>query len=155
MNAERTGMMRSRERGVTLLELMAVVVIIGILASIAIPSYRTYLLRAQRTDATAALLRVAAAQEKFYLQNNTYAGDDLLAKAPPDGLGIANTEHDYYTLKITKEDNLTVDFVVTATAKSDGAQGKDSQCVTFTIDQAGTRKAADKADVDTTGNCWR
>jgi type IV pilus assembly protein PilE len=155
MNAERTGMMRSRERGVTLLELMAVVVIIGILASIAIPSYRSYLLRAQRSDATAALLRVAAAQEKFYLQNNTYAGDALLAKAPPDGLGIATTEHDYYTLKITKEDNLTVDFVVSATAKSDGAQGKDSQCVTFTIDQAGTRKAVDKADVDTTGNCWR
>ena len=73
MNAERTGMMRSRERGVTLLELMAVIVIIGILASIAIPSYRTYLLRAQRTDATAALLRAAAAQEKCYLQNNRYA----------------------------------------------------------------------------------
>lgn len=148
-------MMRSRESGVTLLELMAVVVIIGILASIAIPSYRTYLLRAQRTDATTALLRVAAAQEKFYLQNNTYASDDLLTKAPPDGLGISQTEHDYYALKITKEDNLTVDYVVTATARSGGAQSKDSQCVTFTIDQAGTRKAADAGDADTTGNCWR
>jgi type IV pilus assembly protein PilE len=155
MNAERTGMMRSRERGVTLLELMAVVVIIGILASIAIPSYRTYLLRAQRTDATAALLRTAAAQEKWYLQNNTYASDDLLAKTPPDGLGIAATEHGYYDLAITKEDNLTVDFVVTATAKDDGAQARDTQCVTFTIDQAGTRKAFDKGNADTTGNCWR
>jgi type IV pilus assembly protein PilE len=52
------GMTRARQRGVTLLELMTVVMIIGVLASVAIPTYRSYLLRAQRTDATAALLRV-------------------------------------------------------------------------------------------------
>src|SRR5262245_61711082 len=142
-------MTRTRERGVTLLELMAVVVILGILASIAIPSYRTYLLRAQRTDATAALLRIAAAQETFYLQNNTYASNDQLTKAPPAGLGITATEHGYYDLVITKDDNLTVDFVATATAKSGGPQARDTQCVTFTIDQAGQRKAADKSKDNT------
>jgi len=63
---------KRNQTGVTLLELMTVVVIIGVLTSIAIPSYRRYTLRAQRSDATAALLRIAAAQEKFYLQNNTY-----------------------------------------------------------------------------------
>jgi len=154
MNAERTGMMRSRERGVTLLELMAVVVIIGILASIAIPSYRTYLLRTQRTDATAALLRTAAAQEKFYLQNNRYATNDELDDAPPAGLGIPATEHGYYTVTLASVDN-TLDFTATATAKSDGAQAKDSQCVTFTINQTGTRTALDKSNADSTGNCWR
>ena len=64
---------RARSRGVTLLELMAVVVIIGVLGTLAVNSYRGYLLRANRTEARVALLRVQAAQEKFFLQNNRYA----------------------------------------------------------------------------------
>jgi type IV pilus assembly protein PilE len=154
MNAERTGMMRSRERGVTLLELMAVVLIIGILASIAIPSYRTYLLRAQRTDGTSALLRVAAAQEKFYLQNNRYATNDELDDAPPAGLGIPATEHGYYTVSTVSVDN-TLDFTATAVTVAGGAQATDVQCVTFTINQAGTRTALDSGNAVNTNNCWR
>jgi type IV pilus assembly protein PilE len=154
MKAERTGMMRSRERGVTLLELMAVVVIIGILASIAIPSYRTYLLRAQRTDATAALLRIAAAQEKFYLQNNRYATNAELDDAPPAGLGIPATEHGYYTVSTASVDN-SLDFTASAVTVAGGAQAKDVQCVTFTINQSGTRTALDSADAVNTNNCWR
>ncbi len=46
-------------RGVTLLELMIVVVIIGILAAIAYPSYRQFVERAKRTEARALLLRIA------------------------------------------------------------------------------------------------
>jgi prepilin-type N-terminal cleavage/methylation domain len=148
-------MTKSRVSGVTLLELMVVLVILGILAAIALPSYRNYMLRAQRTDATAALLRIAAAQEKFYLQNNTYATNAQLSAAPPDGLGIGATEHGYYDLQITKDDTPTVDFVVTATARGDGPQAKDKPCATFTIDQAGKRQAADGANADTTALCWR
>jgi type IV pilus assembly protein PilE len=148
-------MTRSRERGVTLLELMAVVVILGILASIAIPSYRSYLLRAQRTDATSALLRIAAAQEKFYLQNNTYASNDLRDDAPPAGLGIDKTEHDYYTLEIAAGGNLTLGFTATATQKAGGPQEKDKDCKTFTITQAGTRTAINQSDADSTATCWR
>jgi len=44
------------QRGVTLMELLTVIVILGILASIAFPSYRTYLIRAQRAEAKTALL---------------------------------------------------------------------------------------------------
>ncbi len=147
-------MTRSRERGVTLLELMAVVVILGILASIAIPSYRSYLLRAQRTDATATLLRVAAAQEKFYLQNNTYASNDQLDDAPPAGLGIPATEHGYYTLAIAS-DNLTLRFTAGAAAKAAGPQATDKECASFTIDQAGTRGAKNSSDAENTAACWR
>jgi type IV pilus assembly protein PilE len=154
-STERTGMTRSRERGVTLLELMAVVVILGILASIAIPSYRSYLLRTQRTDATAALLRIAAAQEKFYLQNNTYASNDLLDDAPPTGLGISGTEHDYYTLSIGAGGNLTLGFTATAIQKAGGPQAKDKDCKSFTINQAGTRSAINQSDADNTAGCWR
>jgi len=62
--------MRKYMRGVTLAELMIVVVVVGILASVAYPSYRQYAARAKRTEAKAALLQIATMQERFYLQNN-------------------------------------------------------------------------------------
>ena len=58
--------------GVTLLELMAVIMIIGILAMIAIPGYRQYVMRAQRAEAKSALLQLQTNQERFYLQNRIY-----------------------------------------------------------------------------------
>ena len=92
--------MRKTNRGFTLIEAMVVVVIIAIMASIGIPSYRQYMMRAQRADGTGALLRMASAQEKFYLQNNRYAGAGEMAPAPPGGLGIPGTEHGYYNLAV-------------------------------------------------------
>jgi len=147
-------MKRSRERGVTLLELMTVVVVLGILAAIAIPSYRSYLIRAQRSDATSALLRVAAAQEKFYLQNNRYATDDELDKGPPAGLGITGSEHGYYQLALDDAVDNTLAFTATATPVVGGAQATDNDCTSFSIDQTGKRGAL-KTDTDNTPNCWR
>jgi type IV pilus assembly protein PilE len=147
-------MTKSRERGVTLLELMTVVVILGILAAIAIPSYRSYLLRAQRTDATTALLRVAAAQEKFYLQNNRYATNDEIDDAPPAGLGVPATEHGYYTLALASVDT-SLDFTATASVVGDGPQAADTNCATFSINQAGTRVSKSNKDVVNTATCWR
>ena len=138
---------RSGMKGVTLIELMIVVVIVGILASIAVPSYRNYMLRAQRSDAMSALLRVAAAQEKFYLQNNTYADDDALADDPPAGLGIAGTDNGWYDLVITSDD-LTRRFTVTATPASGGPQATDSHCATFSLTSTGAKSA-------TNNDCWR
>jgi type IV pilus assembly protein PilE len=81
-----------RKRGFTLIELMIVMVIMAILASASVAGYRQYLRRANRTDATAALLRLSAAEERFYLQNNRYATSaDELADPPPAGLGISGT----------------------------------------------------------------
>ena len=62
-----------RQRGVTLIELVIVTIIVGILAAIAIPSYRSYVLRSQRSDAKDAVLALATQQEKHYLQCNRYA----------------------------------------------------------------------------------
>lgn len=64
--------LRRKMRGITLLELMIVVVIVGFLAAIAYPSYRSASDRAKRNEAKAALLQIAQQQERFYLNNNTY-----------------------------------------------------------------------------------
>ena len=66
-------MNKSPGNGFTLIELMVVVLVAAILAGFAVPSYQNYVLRSGRTDATVALLKLAAAQEKFYLQNGVYA----------------------------------------------------------------------------------
>ena len=63
--------LRGQSRGMTLVELMIVVVIIAILTMIAVPGYRQYSERAHRTEAKNALLLLANNQERFYLQNNT------------------------------------------------------------------------------------
>ena len=51
--------------GVTLIELMTVVMVIGILGIVALPSYRQYTMRAHRTEAKSALLQLATNEERF------------------------------------------------------------------------------------------
>jgi len=148
----------SAERGVTLIELMVVVVVIAILGSIAVPTYRNYVLRAQRSDATTELLRIRSAQEKFFLQNHRYAADtDEMSDAPPGGLGIsATSEHGLYQLSLVSPDPGragVVSFLATATAIA--GQTDDGQCQTFTVNDLGERTAESGGGTDTSTRCWR
>ncbi|MEZ5500461.1 MAG: type IV pilin protein [Steroidobacteraceae bacterium] len=147
---------RRRQRGVTLMELLTVVVVLGILATIAIPSYRSYLLRSQRTDGTTTLLRVRSAQEKFYLQNNAYSND--MGPAPA-GLGIAgaagacaNSEGGKYQVCIAFNGGNPNTFIATAAPTAAGGQGADTKCTSFTINETGTKGSTGTA---TTAECWR
>ena len=58
--------------GFTLVELLIVVVIVGILAAIAIPSYHAYVIRAARQAVQTELLELAGLQEKIYLNSDSY-----------------------------------------------------------------------------------
>jgi type IV pilus assembly protein PilE len=137
--------MRTFSRGFTLIELMIVIVIAAILASIAVPSYRSYVLRTHRVEAKTALLNLAAAQERFYLENNTYAANAVLATAPPAGLGLpATTENGWYTVAIANGANAAT---FTATATATGAQAADTDCTSFSITALGVKTA-------TSTKCW-
>jgi type IV pilus assembly protein PilE len=62
-----------QEKGITLLELLVVVLVVGILAAIAIPGYRGYMQRARRADAKTALEQVRAAQEMWRAEKGSYS----------------------------------------------------------------------------------
>ena len=140
-----------RMRGVSLIELMTVVMVVAILATIAVQSYRGYLLRAHRTDATTSLLRIQVAEEKYFLQNNTYTTN--LAAAPPTGLGVVSpTQNGYYTLAVGPDPNSTnaiaTSFLATATPA--GGQVKDKACPSLTINDQGQ-----KGPATTATTCWK
>lgn len=138
--------------GFSLIELLIVVVIVGILLGIGIPSYRGYVQRTNRSDATAALLRIAAAQERFYLQQNQYADD--LAAAPPGGLGISGTERGLYELTLAT-DNPVTDFTISASPAPGETQADDTECWTFTLNERGQQAAFDQAGDPNNETCWR
>jgi len=137
----------AHSRGITLIELMVVIIVLGILGSIAVSSYRGYLLRSNRTEARIALLRVQAAQEKFFIQNSRYALPAELT--PTSGLGVpATTTGGKYTISLLTPTSTTY----TATAVAAGGQTQDdSTCHTMTINQLGAR-----TPTGATGEkCWR
>ncbi len=129
-------------RGVTLIELMVVVVIISILAAISYPNYREFAARAKRNEAKAALLKAAINQERFFLQNNAYSIDltELGFSADP-----FTSETGSYVISVAAP-TPTANFTVTATYQLGSSESL--KCNVFTIDGAGIKTSAPDTD------CW-
>lgn len=137
---------KRRQHGMTLLELMAVVMVIGVLGMIAIPSYRQYVMRAQRAEAKTALMRLQVNQERFYLQNRIYSNDPIALGFPG-----SNSERGTYALTIDSA-NLAAGYTATAAPRAGGAYDmqNDEECATFTIDALGVRTATGTG----AARCW-
>ncbi len=145
---------KSAQRGVTLLELMIVVVIISIIATFAYPSYTQYIINTKRTAATSTLLQIADRQQQFFMDNKRYANDltDLGFSANPlfvssDGMPAAAGDTD--TVYVFGLANVAA-TTYTAVAAPLAGQLRDTDCGTLTLNQAGARGATGTAD-----DCWR
>lgn len=137
---------RTRQLGVTLIELMIVVVIIGILAAIGYPSYRAYMQRTHRSEAKSALLQLQTDQERHYLENNTYTSTITDLGSFDD----AYTENGIYELEITSADAQGFEARATPSATGDVDMSDDDECTEFTITSEGERGASP----DPNGKCW-
>lgn len=135
-------MHRKRGFGFTLIEVMIVVVIIGILATIAWPSYNAYLARSRRSDAQQLMMLVASKQQQYLLDARTYT--DTLGTG---GLGIASQGWDcssntkacsnaYYSVTVALVAGPPPSYTVTGTAV--GTQADDGN-LTFASTGAKTR----------------
>lgn len=131
------------QAGFTLIELIIVVAIIGIISAVAFPSYTSYMKKSRRADAKIALTKMADAQERWYLQNSTYTSTVA-------NVGGADSPDGYYTMAITSADVNA--YVMSATAKSDGAQADDTQCEAFVLSSLGTKTAT--GSTGDQSKCW-
>ncbi|MEM7402268.1 MAG: type IV pilin protein [Pseudomonadota bacterium] len=130
----------TKSKGVTLVELMIVVVVVAILSSIAIPAYQDHVTRAKRSEAKAALLDTANRMEKYLYDNNNYSGATL------GGLNIATTvAPGNYTLSLVAT---VAAYTITATP---AGSFTDSKCGNLVYNQAGV-KTASAGDNEV---CWR
>jgi len=143
-------MNKKKQNAFTLIELMVVVAIIGILASIAYPSYQDSVLKSRRRDAEGALLGLANAMERHYTETNAYTGAAGTSGTPAN-TGAPRIFSDkspidgndkYYDLKIQAATANTY----TLRATPAGGQASDS-CGNLEVTQTG-------AKTPTTSGCW-
>jgi type IV pilus assembly protein PilE len=135
------------QAGFTLIELMIVVVIVAILAVVVLPSYQSYVLKARRTDAKAALTSAAQMLERFSTESPTRGfSTATLGNA---GVFPDRSENGYYALTLTNRSVSTY----TLSATPQGAQVADA-CKTFILDHQGTRTVSADA-TRSAQECWQ
>lgn len=126
-------------KGMTLIELVIVVAVMGILLSIAMPSYSHYMLRVHRTEAIRMLLQASMCQERIYAGRGRY----------DTGQCLPSSEHQRYRISYASPDTQSRDYIAMASPR--GAQ-LDDPCGSLSLDQNGARSIS-ASDVSVM-KCW-
>ncbi|MDB2629915.1 prepilin-type N-terminal cleavage/methylation domain-containing protein [Luminiphilus sp.] len=124
---------RTAYKGMTLLELMIVIAIVSILASIAMPSFNNSVMKARRADARNSLFDWQLRQAEYFADNLSYANVPTVNGSELDPVDSGESYYD-----ITATNFSTTTFQMTATPKSGTTQASDSDCADyFCINQDG------------------
>lgn len=130
-----------KNKGFTLIELMVVVAIVGILASIALPAYNESVRKSKRAEAAAAMANLALRFERCFTESNSYTGTNCPAE------GDQNTENDYYTVTVARG-------ATTYTLSAD-PDFTDDRCGIMGLDETGQKKVNNgSTDSDDVAYCW-
>jgi type IV pilus assembly protein PilE len=137
--------MRRQISGFTLIELMIVLVILGVLVTIALPGYQDYVRKSRRAEAIALMLDLQLTQEKYRANNISYASS-LSAMGVTASYVTNQVSATYYTINTTSATNNTYTITATAAGKQVNDKQYGTSCSTLTINQSNTKSPA---------NCWR
>ncbi len=121
-------------RGVTLMELLVVVTIIGILAMVAVPSYQSSVQQGRRADARVTLNNVAQRLERCYTQFGAYNAAEC---GVVDG-DVVTSPEGFYAVTVTVPDAANY----TLTADPAGTQVADTRCGSLEVTNTGVRSAS-------------
>ncbi len=127
-------MITRNKKGLTLIELLIAIVIVGILAAIAIPSYTNYMVRARRADAKTALEQLRAAQEMRRAERGSYSTDIVELR---NTWGVPQTAGDYVI-------NLNSATATTFIAEAKPNVARQLPDGSLFIDHLGNKTPADK-----------
>ena len=128
--------------GFTLIELMIVVAVVAILASIAVPSYQEQIRKSRRAQAKADLVEYAQLAERYFTVNNTYVGFTLPTSQSPREAGA--------TARYNLPAPTTTATTFTLTANATGAQASD-RCGDLSITNTGQKGETGSASLE---ECW-
>ena len=145
-----------KQRGVTLIELMIVIVILAVIASFAYPSYMNYVVDTKRTAATSILLQVADRQQQFFMDNKRFTNDLTnlgFANNPlviaDDGRSMANAADSDSTYSVALTNVTATTYTITA-APLNGQAARDAECGSLTLNQTLMKGSSGGGD-----DCWK
>ena len=141
--------MRKANLGVTLIELLMVIAILGILTAIAIPSYRAYMIRANRSDAKAALLSTAGALERCFTRYNDYT-----LKADGGSCEVVlpvTTENKTYSVEADADNGGIVATSFAIRAVPQGKQAADTGCANLGLTSGNVKRTSGTKTIE---ECW-
>ena len=141
------GSMHRQSKGLTLIELIIVVAIVGILSAVAYPSYTEYVKKTHRAEITGLLLETAQHLERFYSRNGQYS--DVVG--PPAVTLEVSAGNAFYAVVADRTNGQA--FTLTATPIGT-AMMKGDKCGSFVIDNTGKRDNLNMAGEAIALLCW-
>jgi type IV pilus assembly protein PilE len=149
-------MKHSRMAGFTLVELMVVVVITAILASIAVPAYNSSIRKSRRTEAKTTIMDLAAREERYFATQNMYTTSPASLAYGSGAFPLQSGTYYQISSVTTSAATATTPggYVLQVTPVAGSPQLQDTSCQTFQVDQTGKQSSLDNSSNDSSTTCW-